>query len=179
MRVILTEDVPKLGDAGQVVRVRRGYGRNYLIPQGKAMLATERKIAEIEHQRRVIEDKVSKEVAGYKQSAGALAKVELSFEMQSNAEGKLFGSVTNADIQAKLSEAGFKLDRRKIGLAQPIKSVGSHELVVRLHREVQVPMVVTVVSSGEPAPEREPEEVELGTAEQAMIDAEARAGEEY
>lgn len=175
MRVILTEDVPKLGHAGEVVKVKPGYGRNYLLPQGKALLATAGRVKSLEHQRRVIEEKVKKEVALHQQTASELAKVSLSFEMQSNEEGRLFGSVTNGDIQLRLAELGFAIDRRRIELAEPIKSVGSHQVEVRLHREVQVPISVTVTSAGTPV--AEPLE-EPSPAEQAMLEAEAKAEEE-
>ena len=177
MRLILTEDVPKLGVAGEVVRVRPGYGRNYLIPQGKAQLATAGRVSELEHHRRVIDEKVQKEITTHQAVAAELGKVELSFEMQSNEEGRLFGSVTNGDIQERLGSLGFEVERRKIELSEPIKQVGEHEVNLRLHREVQVPIVVTVVSVGAPA-EAPEEEEELTAAEEAMEAAEARVEEE-
>lgn len=175
MHVILTEDIPKLGEAGELVRVRPGYGRNYLIPQGKALLATDGRVKQLEHQRRVIDEKVKKEISSYRESATGLEKVELQFEMQSNEEGKLFGSVTNADIHKQLIALGFELERRKIELVEPIKSIGVHDVNVRLHREVQVPLKVSVVSSDEPPPEVQEEP---SAADQAMLEAETKAEEE-
>jgi large subunit ribosomal protein L9 len=153
MRVILTEEVPKLGDAGDVVTVKAGYGRNYLLPQGKAMLATERRVKELEHKRRIIEEREKKNVKDLEGKASSLAAVDLSFEMQASQEGKLFGSVTNSDIAGRFAEQGIKVDRRKIVLGEPIKSVGEHDVTVRLHREVSVPVKVTVVSIGAPPAE--------------------------
>ena len=172
MRLILTEDVPKLGQAGELVRVKRGYGRNYLIPQGKAQLATEGRVKEVEHQKRVVDEKVKKEVSGLEGVAQRMKGVVLTFEVQSNTEGKLFGSVTNQDLAAGLAEQGFEVDRRKIELGEPIKQVGEHQVNVRLHREVQVEISVSVTSSGI-APD-EPEE-EPSPAEAAMETRESRA----
>ncbi len=172
MRLILTEDVPKLGQAGEVVRVKRGYGRNYLIPQGKAQIATEGRVKEIEHQKRVIDEKVKKEVSALDGVGQRLKGVVLKFEMQSNDEGKLFGSVTNQDLAASLAALGFEVERRRIELGEPIKQIGEHQVNVRLHREVQVEISVSVTSSGI-APD-EPEE-EPSAAEAAMETEESRA----
>ena len=147
MRVILIEDVPKLGNAGEVVRVKPGYGRNYLIPQGIAQLATDRRVKQLEHHQRVIAEKVKRQVKGFEDLAKQVRGAKLAFEMQSNAEGKLFGSVTNADIQQQLAEQGLQIDRRKIELGEPIKQVGEHEVTIRLHREVLVDLKVDVTSS--------------------------------
>ena len=178
MRLILTEDIPKLGDAGDVVKVKPGYGRNYLIPQGLARLATEGRVKEIEHNRRVIEERVSREVKVHEATSARLAGVSLEFEMQSNREGKLFGSVTSSDIQQRLAEQGFKVDRRKIVLAEHIKQLGELDVKIRLHRDVQVEIKVNVVSSGTIS-ELPEEEQERSRLEEAMEAAEARAGEEY
>jgi len=149
MRLILTEDVPKLGDAGDVVTVKPGYARNYLIPKGKAMLATEDRIRQLEHQKRMIDDRQRKEIGAHEAVARSLRGIELAFEVQVGEEGKLFGSVTNSDIQHRLAERGFELERRKIQLPEPIKQVGDYLVTVRLHREVQAEIKVSVV----PAPE--------------------------
>lgn len=165
IELILTEDIHRLGNAGDVVKVKAGYGRNYLLPQGKAMLATASRVKEVEHKRRVIEEIQKKAIAGYQQVARQLAAVDLTFPMQASAEGKLFGSVTNADIAARIAAAGIEVERRRIAIAEPIKTVGEHPVTVRLHREVQVPVVVKVVSSGEPAPEEAAEPEGLETEE--------------
>ncbi len=172
MQLILTEDIPKLGEAGDVVKVKPGYGRNYLIPRGKAQLATPGRVRELEHQKRVIEEKVKKEVGALQGKAAEVAKVSLEFEMQSNEEGKLFGSVTNSDIAERLAALGHDVDRRKIALADPIKQIGDHKVNVRLHRHVQVEITLRVIAVGG-APE--PEAEEPSTAELAMEEAESRA----
>lgn len=163
MNVILTQDVEKLGQAGEVVKVKDGYGRNYLLPRGLALLATEGRVRELEHKRRVVEDKVRKEVAGHELVAKQLQGVALDFEVKVGEEGKLFGSVTNADVASRLEERGFTVERRKIQLAEPVKQVGEYEVTVRLHREVSAQIKLNVFGDGTPPepveePAEEPEE---------------------
>ena len=147
VEVILTEDISTLGSAGEVVRVRAGFARNYLLPQGKAMLATKGRVRELEHKKRVIEEKIRKEVGGHELVAKRLGQTELEFQVRVGEEGKLFGSVTNVDIAGRLEEQGFKLDRRKIELKEPIKQLGEYEVTLRLHREVKAQIRVKVVAS--------------------------------
>jgi large subunit ribosomal protein L9 len=175
MEVILTEDIHRLGNAGDVVRVKAGFGRNYLLPQGKAMLATASRVKEIEHKRRMIEEIQKRAVAGFRELERRIKAVDLTFEMQASPEGKLFGSVTNADVAARLAAGGVEVERRKIALGDAIKSVGEHPITVRLHREVQTELVVKVVSSGEPAAEAaaaEPEGMQTEEPRDADDDAE-------
>ena len=163
MEVILTEDIHRLGNAGDVVKVKAGFGRNYLLPQGKAMLATASRVKQVEHQRRVIDEIQKKAIAEFRDLERRLKAIDLTFEMQASPEGKLFGSVTNADIAAKIAAGGVEIERRKIVIGEPIKSTGEHPITVKLHREVVTPMVVKVVSSGEPGAEAvaaEPEGLE-------------------
>ena len=155
MRVILTEEVPKLGSAGDVVNVKAGYGRNYLLPMGKALIATESRLRQVEHQRRMIEEKERKRVGNLQTLAQSVAAVDLTFEALAGDEGKLFGSVTNGDIARRLAEQGFDVERRKVLLKEPIKRVGEHEVTIRLHRDVQFPVLVKVVAADAPEPEPE------------------------
>ncbi len=160
MRVILTEDVDKLGNAGQVVKVRDGYARNFLIPRGIALLATDGRVREMEHKRRIIDERVRKEVKGHEKVAFSLQKVRLSFSVRAGEEGKLFGSVTSSDIHSQLVEQGIEIDRRRIELPEPIKQLGEYKIPVRLHREVKAEVRVSVVSEGgveAPAAEAEAE----------------------
>jgi len=147
VELILTEDVQKLGHAGEVVSVRPGYARNYLIPQGKALLATKGRMRELEHKRRVIEDKVRKEVGAHEAVARRLSETELEFQALAGEEGKLFGSVTSSDIAGRLAEQGVEVDRRRIELGEPIKQLGEYEVEIRLHREVQGRVRVKVVAA--------------------------------
>ncbi len=172
IEVILTEDIHRLGNAGEVVKVKAGYGRNYLLPQGKAMLATASRVKQVEHQRRVIEEIQKKAIAEYQEVARRVLAVDLTFEMQASAEGKLFGSVTNADIAARLAAGGVEVERRKIAIAEPIKTVGEHTIVVKLHREVQTPVVVKVVAVGAPAEEASAEPEGMETEERRDFDEE-------
>ncbi len=147
VEVILTEDISTLGSAGEVVRVRPGYARNYLLPQGKAMLATKGRVSELEHKRRVIEEKIRKEVGGHELVAKRLEQTEFEFQVLAGEDGKLFGSITNADIAGRLGEQGIKLDRRKIELVEPIKQLGEYEVTLKLHRKVSTQIRVKVVAS--------------------------------
>lgn len=161
MEIILTEDVPKLGHAGDIVRVKDGYARNYLLPRGKAMLATRGRVREIEHKKQVIAEKQRKEISSLEGVARQLAGLSLEFEARAGEEGKLFGSVTNADIAARLAEQGVEVDRRRIDLHDPIKQIGEYDVPVRLHREVTATVSVKVRSlEGEAAPGEEIEEPE-------------------
>ena len=144
IEVILTTDVPKLGEAGNVVRVRPGYARNYLLPQGKALLATRARVRELEHKRRVIEEKVRKEVGAHEAVAQRLGETQLEFTMKAGEEGKLFGSVTSAQLVQLPAEKGFEIDRRKIALDDPIKEAGEHHVSIRLHPSVTAQVSVTV-----------------------------------
>jgi large subunit ribosomal protein L9 len=147
LEVILTEDVPKLGRAGQVVRVKPGFARNYLLPEGKALLATSGRKAEVEHKRRVIEERQKKLVSELEGLRRGVEGVALEFRVQAGEEGKLFGSVTAADIAARLAEAGFEVDRRKLGLEEPIKQLGEYTVPLRLHAEVVAQLKVTVAAA--------------------------------
>jgi large subunit ribosomal protein L9 len=116
-----------------VVKVKAGFGRNYLLPQGKAMLATASRVKQVEHQRRVIDEIQKKAIAEFRELERRIQAVELSFEMQASPEGKLFGSVTNADIAARFAAAGVEIERRKIAIPEPIKTVGEHRVTMRHH----------------------------------------------
>src|SRR5690606_28095343 len=132
VQVILSEDVPNLGEAGDVVSVKPGYARNYLLPQGKAIAATEASVKQLEHQKRVIAEKVARE---RKRLEGERARFEgqvIEITAQAGEEGRLFGSVTAAMIADALAERGLEVDRRRIALAEPIKEVGEHAVVIKL-----------------------------------------------
>ncbi len=136
VKLILREEVPSLGDAGDLVSVKPGYARNFLIPQGKATLATAASVKELEHHKRVVAEKVARELKDLKASKDRLEQVELAVEAAAGEEGKLFGSVTAQRIAELLAEKGFEIDRRKIQLGDPIKEIGEHTVDIRLHREV-------------------------------------------
>jgi len=135
VRLILQEDVPGLGDAGELVRVKVGYARNFLLPQGKAVPATDSKLKEFEHNKRVVSEKLAKEFKDFGALRDQLQALELEVVAKAGEEGKLFGSVTSAQIADLLAEKGFEIDRRKIVLPEHIKEVGEHEVPIRLRKE--------------------------------------------
>jgi len=136
VKLILREDVPKLGHAGEVVSVKPGYARNFLLPQGKAALASEAKVKELDHHKRLIAEKVARELKDFTATRDRLEQFLLEVEAKAGEEGRLFGSVTAMQIAELIGEKGIEIDRRKIELAEPIKEVGEHIVPIRLHREV-------------------------------------------
>jgi len=132
MQIILTQDVPNLGLAGELVTVRPGYGRNYLLPRGFAVSASAANKQQLDHNRREIEKKVTKERA----AAGAIAErlngMTLQFERLIGEDEKLFGSVTSRDIADQLKKANIEIDHRWVELDQPTKALGKYEVQVRL-----------------------------------------------
>ena len=136
VKLILSEDVPGLGNAGDVVAVKPGHARNYLLPQGKALLATAGKVKAIEHHKAAIAEKVARELKDLEGARKRLEKLELSIAAQAGEEGRLFGSITAMQIAELIGEKGYEIDRRKVELSEPIKELGDHEVAIRLHREV-------------------------------------------
>ena len=138
MDVILTKEVPDLGHAGQVVKVRPGYGSNYLIPRGLAVLATKGNQAQVAHERHRIEAAVAREKSRAEQVAKKLSgmSVTLTRIVATDEKDKIFGSVTAQDIADALKHEGYAIDKRMITLDNPLKSLGVYEVPVRLHRDV-------------------------------------------
>ncbi len=163
MEVILKEDVPNLGLRGDVVKVAEGYGRNYLLPRKMAMQATEANKAVIEQMKDSAARRSASEKSQAEELASKLSPVELSFTRKSGEAGHLFGSVTSADIAAELAAKGFDVDRRKIQLTDPLKTVGDITVGIRLHREVTAHIKVTVVAEAQ-----EDETAEAAKAETAV-----------
>ena len=152
VKLILREAVSGLGDAGDLVQVKVGYARNYLLPQGKAVPATEAKVRELEHHRRVVMEKVAKEMKDLQVLRDRLLSVRLAVSARVGEEGRLFGSVTPAQIVELLAEKGFAIDRRKIALDEPIKEAGEHRVPIRLHRDVIAEVLVVVTAANQPPP---------------------------
>jgi large subunit ribosomal protein L9 len=132
MQIILTQDVANLGKAGELVSVRPGYGRNYLVPRGLAVSATVRNKNRLDHEKTLIERKVAKERASATEIAAKLNVMTLQFERIVGDDEKLFGSVTNRDIAEQLKRAGVEIDHRTIQLDQSVKALGKYEVPVRL-----------------------------------------------
>jgi len=145
VQVILSEDVQSLGQAGELVNVKPGFAFNFLIPQGKAIAATEASKRELEHQRRVITEKVRRELEVLEGERKKIDGVVVEITAQAGEEGKLFGSVTTLQISEKLAEQGIDVDRRRIDLPEAIKTLGEHAVVVKLHRQLTATIKVKVV----------------------------------
>jgi len=145
MQVILTQDVENLGKAGELVSVRPGYGRNYLVPRGFAVSATVRNKNRLDHEKSLIERKVAKERASATDLAGRLNGMTLQFERIVGEDEKLFGSVTNRDIADQLKRAGIELDHRWIHLDTAVKALGKYEVQIRLAAGVNASLKFWVV----------------------------------
>jgi len=147
MEVILREDVPNLGTVGDLVKVKPGYARNYLLPRALAVVADRRNVRELDHQKRLVGDKRERDRRQAETFAQTLSQLRLTLKARAGEEGKLFGSVTNIDIERALTERGFTIERRRIRLEEPIKSIGEH--LVPIHLGAGVDAQVTVVVESE------------------------------
>jgi large subunit ribosomal protein L9 len=146
IEVILREDIKTLGKAGEMVRVKPGYARNFLLPNGLAYEATEGNKKRIAGEAKARGARQATERAEAEQLAGSLRGLNLTLAGKAGEEGKLFGSITGQDIADALAREGRQIDRRRIALEHPIKTVGHHTVTVRLHPEVQVELHVSVVA---------------------------------
>lgn len=146
VQLILQEAVSNLGEAGDLVHVRPGYARNYLIPQGKAIFATDARVKVLEHHRRVIEDKVALQMTELEAVKARIEALHFEIPARVGEEGKLFGSVTVLQIHERLAAEGFEIERRRIALAEPIKEAGDHVIPVKLHRDLSAELKVTVTA---------------------------------
>ena len=146
MQIILTTDVPSLGDAGDLVEVKAGYGANYLIPQGLALPATSSNKNQIEHQRRAISARIARDRQDAEGLAAKLSHVSVTITRLVGDDDKLFGSVSNKDIAEALRDQGHEVDRRKIILDAPIKALGVYDVPVKVHRDVIAQIKVWVVA---------------------------------
>jgi large subunit ribosomal protein L9 len=147
IKVILRQDVGSLGDAGSVVTVKPGYAFNFLLPQGKAILASEEKLRALEHHKRVVAEQVARERKGLEADRDRLSQVVLEIQAQAGEEGRLFGSVTAIQIAELLAAKGHTVDRRKLLLEEPIKELGEHEVGIRLHRDIVAKVKVKVIAA--------------------------------
>ena len=145
MKIILREDVEKLGKAGEIVKVKDGFGRNYLIPQKLAVLANVRNMKTLDHDRRTIEARSKKTKKAAEATAATLSAVSLTLSAKAGEEGKLFGAITSRDIAEALGKAGVTVDRKAIQLADPIKQVGDYKVKIRVAADVFPEISVSVV----------------------------------
>ncbi len=196
-KILLREDIDTLGGRGDIVKVRAGYARNYLLPQGLATLATKGNVRQIELEREALLKRAAVERSTAQAQADQMADIALAFERKAGEGGTLFGSVTSMDIADALKAKGYEFDRRKIVLKDAIKETGEYTVSVKLHREVSISIPVSVTAEGgeeteeketkkgkakasadeaaQPAPAEEAAAVE---AEDATAEAEAAEGEE-
>ncbi len=145
MKVILREDVEKLGKAGEIVKVADGYGRNFLIPRLLAVPADVRNVRALEHDRRAIEARAKKARKAAESLAEKVAAVSLTLPARAGEEGKLFGAITSRDIAEALGKAGVAVDRKHVQLAEPIKQLGDYKVKVKLGAEIVPEISVSVV----------------------------------
>jgi large subunit ribosomal protein L9 len=148
MEVILREHVDNLGERGQIVKVADGYARNYLLPRKLALPATGGNRKHVERERKIVEAREANEKAQAEAMAARLASVDITIARRVGETDQLYGSVTSADIVDFLKDKGFEVDRRKLILPESIKAIGDHDVPLKLHREVTVPLRVHVVKEG-------------------------------
>jgi large subunit ribosomal protein L9 len=147
IEVILKEHVEHLGSRGEIVKVADGYARNYLLPHKLALAVTEDNKRQIERERAKAEAREAAELSEVQGLAARLAAADVSIARRVGEQDALYGSVTSADIAEALAQRGFTIDRRKIQLAEPLKTLGEHDVPVKLHRDVTVPIKVKIVAA--------------------------------
>lgn len=147
MKVILKENIETMGQIGDIVKVAPGYARNYLLPKGLAIEATDKNAKALEHAKRQMAYKKNKALEAAKLVAAKLEAVTVALTHQAGEEGKLFGSVTTMEIAAFLKEQGLEVDRKKMVLADPIKQLGNYTVPVKIHPEVTANLKITVSAS--------------------------------
>lgn len=145
MKVLLQADVESLGSAGQIVTVKPGYARNYLIPRKLAVIADEKNVRVFEHLKRQTEEKIRKIKKASETLSEKLAQLTLQIPCRVGEEGKLFGSVTNMQISDALKKAGFDIDRKKIIIEQPMKVLGSYEVKVKLEGNITATLKIELI----------------------------------
>ena len=178
-KILLREDVDDLGARGEIVRVRAGYARNYLLPRKLAVEATANNVKQIEQERAALLKKEANERATAQGQAELINKLVLEFKRKSGEQGALYGSVTSMDIAEALKERGYEIDRHRLHLREPIKRLGEFTVPLRLHREVSIDLQVKVLAEGEVivghmTPEQE---AELAKQNEPAPEESAEAGE--
>ena len=175
-KILLREDVDDLGARGEIVRVRAGYARNYLLPRKLAVEATSSNVKQIEGERAALLKKEASERTTAEGQAQQISKLVLEFKRKSGEQGALYGSVTSMDIAESLKERGYEIDRHRLHLREPIKRLGEFTVPLRLHREVSIDLQVKVVPEGEVIVGHMTPEQEAELAKQASP-AQAEPGE--
>jgi large subunit ribosomal protein L9 len=146
MKVILTQEIPNLGKPGTLVTVKPGYGRNYLLPRNLAVLATDKNVRRLEHDKSGILARSAKEKSNMSAMAKKLEAIEVKFNRKVGDQNKLFGSVTSKDVHEQLVSQGYQIERRQVHVPEPLKELGTHEVEVKLHPEVSAKLKVTIAA---------------------------------
>lgn len=146
MKIILSEDVPDLGAMGELVDVKPGYARNFLLPRNLAVPATTKNLRRLEHEKRVIQQRVAKAQAEAETLKGRIESLSVTIAKQVGEEDKIFGSVTSKEIEESMREEGIRVDRKCILLDEPIRALGVYPITVRLHRDVSAKLKIWVVA---------------------------------
>jgi large subunit ribosomal protein L9 len=146
MKVILTKDLENLGKAGALVEVKPGYGRNYLLPRQLAMPATAKNLRQLDHEKSGILARAARQRSSMDAMAKKLSAIELKFTRKVGDQDKLFGSVTSKDVHDRLVEQGYEIDRKQIHIPEPLKTLGAHEVEVKLHAEVTAKLKVSIAA---------------------------------
>ena len=147
MEVILLQKVANLGNIGDRVKVRSGFGRNFLLPQGKATLATPGNVARFEAHRAELEKAAREQLEGAEERAAAMKEFKLTITVKAGTEGKLFGSIGTSDIAEACTKAGFKVERSEVRLPNgPLRMVGEHTVSLHLHADIDVPVAVSIIA---------------------------------
>ncbi|MGE0322106.1 MAG: 50S ribosomal protein L9 [Polyangiaceae bacterium] len=145
IQVVLHQDVENLGNSGDVVKVRPGYARNYLIPRGLAVVANKASIARVEDIKKAAKARAAKQLEEAREFATKLENVAIKLERAVGDENKMYGSVTGKDIEEAYAALGYEFDKKDVELSEPIKTLGLHDVPLRLHREVRVTLKVEVI----------------------------------
>ena len=146
MKVILREDIENLGKSGDLVTVKDGFGRNYLLPRKKAVLASEQNLRQLEHERSVLTARNAKLKGAAEEQAKKIGNIKVTIKRKVGEQDKLYGSVTVLDIAEAVASQGQQIDRRHIHMPEPIKALGNYEVELRLHREVTAKIKVEVAA---------------------------------
>ena len=168
-QILLREDIDSLGGRGEIVKVKAGFARNYLLPRGYAILATKGNIKQVEKEREILLKKAAAEKSTAEAQLAQMKEISFNFERKAGESGTLFGSVTSIDVANALTEKGYEIDRKNIILKHPIKEIGDYTIPVKLHREVTLEIPITVSVEGEAIQEKLDEE--------ATVDAKDDSGE--
>ncbi|HYA12024.1 MAG TPA: 50S ribosomal protein L9 [Thermodesulfovibrionales bacterium] len=145
MKIILKEDIKKIGKMGQIVDVADGFARNYLVPKGLAIEANTKNIRSVEHEKKIVHERARKLKDSAQDLSSKISAMTITIKAKAGEEGKLFGSVTTMDIAEALHNEGIEIDKKRISLEEPIKRLGSYPVNIKLHPDVSVQLIIQVI----------------------------------